>query len=95
MRWGPQFRRVDPHCPSTSLQDTTEGTMNANDVASEGLGLISRLADEARSVAVVAGYVALGAAVLVGRSLLDAAGETRRRLSSLDRGAPSSLREGR
>ncbi len=69
--------------------------MNANDVASEGLGLISRLADEARSVAVVAGYVALGAAVLVGRSLLDAAGETRRRLSSLDRGAPSSLREGR
>src|SRR5437016_9746332 len=33
--------------------------MNANDVASEGLGLISRLADEARSVAMVAGYVAL------------------------------------
>src|SRR5438132_384545 len=59
MRWGPQLRRVDPHCPSTSLQDTTEGTMNANDVASEGLGLISRLADEARSVAMVAGYVAL------------------------------------
>src|SRR5439155_20082933 len=59
----------------TSLQDTTEGTMNANDVASEGLGLISRLADEARSVAMVAGYVALGAAVLVGRSLLDVAGE--------------------
>ena len=83
MRWGPQLRRVDPHCPSTSLQDTTEGTMNANDVASEGLGLISRLADEARSVAMVAGYVALGAAVLVGRSLLDVAGETRRRLSSL------------
>ena len=54
--------------------------MNANDVASEGLGLISRLADEARSVAVVAGYVALGAAVLVGRSLLEAAGETWRRV---------------
>ena len=59
MRWGPQLRPLDPHCPSTSLQDTTEGTMNANDVASEGLGLISRLADEARSVAMVAGYVAL------------------------------------
>ena len=57
--------------------------MNANDVASEGLGLISRLADEASSVAMVAGYVALGAAVLVGRSLLDVAGETRRRLASL------------
>jgi hypothetical protein len=57
--------------------------MNANDVASEGLGLISRLADEASSVAMVAGYVALGAAVLVTRSLLDAADETRRRLSSL------------
>jgi len=57
--------------------------MNANDVASEGLGLISRLADEARSVAVIAGYVALGAAVLIGRSLRDAAGETWRRVSSL------------
>ena len=57
--------------------------MNANDVASEGLGLISRLADEASSAAMVGGYVALGAAVLFGRSLLDAAGETRRRLSSL------------
>jgi len=34
-----------------------------------------RLADEASSVAMVAGYVALGAAVLVGRSLLDVAGD--------------------
>jgi hypothetical protein len=59
--------------------------MNANDIVSEGLGPIFRLADEASSVAMVAGYVALGAAVLVARSLLDLAGETRRRLSSLGR----------
>ena len=57
--------------------------MNANDVAGEGLRLVSRLAGVAISVPVVAGFVLLGAAVLVGRSLLDVAGETRRRLSSL------------
>ncbi len=45
--------------------------MNANDVAGEGLGLVSRLAGAAISVPVVAGFVLLGAAVLVGRSLLD------------------------
>ncbi len=45
--------------------------MNANDVAGEGLRLISRLAGVAISVPVVAGFVLLGAAVLVGRSLLD------------------------
>ena len=97
MRWGPQLRPLDPHCPSTSLQDTTEGTMNANDVASKGLGLISRLADEASSVAMVAGYVALGAAVVIGRSLLDTARQTWKRLPSLrssqryqERGAPKA-----
>ena len=45
--------------------------MNANDVAGEGLRLVSRLAGVAISVPVVAGFVLLGAAVLVGRSLLD------------------------
>ena len=45
--------------------------MNANDVAGEGLRLVSRLAGVAISVLVVAGFVLLGAAVLVGRSLLD------------------------
>ena len=45
--------------------------MNANEVAGEGLRLVSRLAGVAISVPVVAGFVLLGAAVLVGRSLLD------------------------
>ena len=45
--------------------------MNANDVAGDGLRLVSRLAAVAISVPVVAGFVLLGAAVLVGRSLLD------------------------
>ena len=45
--------------------------MNANDVAGEGLRLVSGLAGVAISVPVVAGFVLLGAAVLVGRSLLD------------------------
>ena len=45
--------------------------MNANDVAGEGLGLVSRLAGVAISVPVVAGFVLLGAAVLVGWALLD------------------------
>jgi len=45
--------------------------MNANDVAGEGLRLVSRLAGVAISVPVVAGFVLLGAAVIVGRSLLD------------------------
>ena len=45
--------------------------MNANEVAGEGLRLVSRLAAVAISVPVVAGFVLLGAAVLVGRSLLD------------------------
>ena len=45
--------------------------MNANEVAGEGLRLVSRLAAVAISVPVVAGFVLLGAVVLVGRSLLD------------------------
>ena len=45
--------------------------MNANDVAGEGLRLVTRLAGVAMSVPVVAGFVLLGAAVLVGGSLLD------------------------
>ncbi len=57
--------------------------MTLEDVGREGLRLVSQLADAAVAVPVAAGYVALGAAVLVGRSLLDVAGETRRRLSSL------------
>ena len=44
--------------------------MNANDVAGEGLRLVSRLAGVAISVPVVAGFVLLAAAVLVARSLL-------------------------
>ena len=57
--------------------------MNANDVAGEGLRLVSRLAGAVVAVPVIVGFVLLGAAVLIGRSLRDAAGETRRRLSSL------------
>ncbi len=42
-----------------------------NDVGREGVRLVSRLAGVAISVPVVAGFVLLGGAVLVGRSLLD------------------------
>jgi hypothetical protein len=45
--------------------------MTVNDVGREGVRLVSRLAGVAISVPVVAGFVLLGAAVLVGRSLLD------------------------
>ena len=57
--------------------------MNANDVAGEGSRLISRLADAVMAVPVVTGYVALGAAVVIGRSLLDTAREAWKRLPSL------------
>jgi len=40
-------------------------------LADEGVRLVSRLTGVAMSVPVVAGFVLLGAAVLVGRSLLD------------------------
>jgi len=52
-------------------------------VAGEGLRLVWRLAGAVVAVPVIVGFVLLGAAVLIGRSLRDAAGETRRRLSSL------------
>ena len=57
--------------------------MNANDVASEGLRLISRLVGAVVAVPVITGYVALGAAVTIGRSLLDTARKTWKRLQSL------------
>jgi hypothetical protein len=46
--------------------------MTVDDVGREGVRLVSRLAGVAISVPVVAGFVLPGAAVLVGRSLLDA-----------------------
>jgi len=45
--------------------------MTVNDVGREGVRLVSRLAGVAISVPVVAGFVLLGAAVLVGWALLD------------------------
>jgi hypothetical protein len=45
--------------------------MTVSEVGREGVRLVSRLAAVAMSVPVVAGFVLLGAAVLVGRSLLD------------------------
>ncbi len=45
--------------------------MTVSDVGREGVRLGSRLTAVAMSVPVVAGFVLLGAAVLVGRSLLD------------------------
>ena len=65
---------------SEAIQDNAEDRMTVEDVGREGLRLASRLADAAVAVPVVAGYVALGAAVLVGRSVLTAASETWSRL---------------
>src|SRR5207249_2638938 len=48
-----------------------EAAMTVSDVGREGVRLVSRLTGVAISVPVVAGFVLLGAAVLVGRSLLD------------------------
>lgn len=55
------------------------------DVGGEGkaLRLVSWLAGAAVSVPVVTGHVVLGAAVLVGRTLLDVASEAWRQVSSL------------
>ena len=53
--------------------------MTVEDVGREGLRLVSQLTE----VPVAAGYVALGAAVLVGESLLDVARQTWDRLPSL------------
>src|SRR5438034_2706425 len=48
-----------------------EAAMTVGDVGREGVRLVSGLTGVAISVPVVAGFVLLGAAVLVGRSLLD------------------------
>ncbi len=45
--------------------------MTVSDVGREGVRLVSQLTGVAISVPVVAGFVLLGAVVLVGRSLLD------------------------
>ncbi len=45
--------------------------MTVDDVGREGVRLVTRLAGVAISVPVVAGFVLLGVAVLVGRSLID------------------------
>jgi len=45
--------------------------MTVGDVGREGVRLVSGLTGVAISVPIVAGFVLLGAAVLVGRSLLD------------------------
>jgi hypothetical protein len=45
--------------------------MTVSDVGREGVRLVSRLTGVVISVPVVAGFVLLGAVVLVGRSLLD------------------------
>jgi len=45
--------------------------MTLDDVGREGVRLVSRLTGVAISVPVITGFVLLGAAVLVGRSLLN------------------------
>ena len=54
--------------------------MTVEDVGREGLRLASRVAVAAVAIPVTAGYFALGATVLVGRSLLDVARQARGRL---------------
>jgi len=51
--------------------------MNIGEIGNGELRLISRAVGTAAAVSVVTGYVALGAAILVGRSLLDIALRTR------------------
>ena len=57
--------------------------MTVEDVGREGLRLVSRFADAAVAIPVAAAYVALGAGVLVGESLLDVARQAWGRLLSL------------
>lgn len=57
--------------------------MAVEEVGPEGLRLASRLAGSALALPVVAGYVALGAGVLVGRSFLEVARQTWARVPSL------------
>ena len=59
--------------------------MTAEDVGREGLRLASRLADAAVAIPVAAVYVALGAAVLVGRTLLDVGSRTQGLVVALGR----------
>jgi hypothetical protein len=59
--------------------------MSTGDVGRESLRLLSPLLGTAVTIPVVAGYIALGAAILVGRSLLGVAGGGWRRLSSFAR----------
>ena len=66
--------------------------MTAEDMGRQGLRLVSRIAGTAIAVPMLAGYFALGATVLVGRSLLDVAGQTRGRLPWL--GGDQRDREG-
>jgi hypothetical protein len=51
--------------------------MTIGEIANGALRLSSRAAGTTAAVSVVTGYVALGAAILVGRSLLDVASRTR------------------
>jgi hypothetical protein len=51
--------------------------MTIGEIGNEGLRLISQATGTAAAVSAVTGYVALGAAVLVARSLLDMARQTR------------------
>ena len=59
--------------------------MNARALGGEVLRLLSWLVGAAITLPVVAGFVALGTAVLVGRSLRLVAGATRRQWSPLGR----------
>ena len=57
--------------------------MDARDERGEGLGLLSWVVGTAVSMSVIAGYVALSATVLAGRTLVGVASGTWRRVSSL------------
>ena len=57
--------------------------MNARDAGGEGLRLLSWVVGTAVSMSVIAGYVALSATVLAGRTLVGVASGTWRRVSSL------------
>jgi hypothetical protein len=60
--------------------------MTIGEIGSEGLRLISRATGTAAAVSVVTGYVALGAAVLAGRSLVAMARRTRELVSRVGGG---------
>ncbi len=60
--------------------------MTIGEIGYEGLRLISQAPGTAAAVSVGTGYVALGAAILVGRSLLDMARQTRELVSRVGGG---------